>query len=173
MIIKTFTKEIKMKKILSFVFAFVAITAHAEISDPMSNQFGNTGVVSKQDKVFIKVKNGESSSIGTGSVVVYSTSADDGATIASGSTAGMPAACVIAETCASGAKCLCQKRGYHSAVKFDAAAGAAAAGEAAFHSATAYYVKSNDSVAAGHMHLGTFLDTISATGTVEMVLQIP
>lgn len=162
-----------MKMLIVMALALFALNGHALITDPMSNQFDNTGAVVKKEKVSIKVKNGESSSIAAGSVVVYSTSADNGATVASGSTAGMPVACVMEEACAAGAVCLCQKSGYHPAVLFDAAVGGAVAGEAGFHSATAYYVKSNDSVAAGNVPLGVFLDTISATGSVEMVLGIP
>ncbi len=159
--------------LLVLAVTLFAFNGYALVTDPMSNQFDNLGAVSKYEKVSIKVKNGESSSIAAGSIVVYSTTADNGATIASGSTAGMPAACVLEAVCASGSVCLCQVKGYNAAVLFDAAAGGAVAGEAGFHSATAYKVKSNDSVAAGHVPVGMFLDTISATGSVEMVLGIP
>lgn len=156
--------------LLSLVFTLFAFNAVAVITSPMSNQFSNTGAVSNYEKSFIKVKNGESSAVPAGGIVVYSTTADNGATVASGSTAGMPFACVMESACAAGDVCLCQTKGYHSAVLFDAAAGGAVAGEAGFHSAVAYYVKSNDSAAAGNVPVGVFLDTISATGSVEMVL---
>lgn len=159
----------KFIALLAVVFAF---NANAIITAPYSNQIDNLGTVVIKDKSFIKVKNGESVSVARGKVVVFSTSADDGATIATSATAGAPYACVMDETCASGAQCLCQVKGYHDAVYFDAAAGGASAGEAGFVSdlVAGGYVKSNDSVAAGHVPVGMFLDTISATGTVEMVI---
>lgn len=159
-----------MKKFIFLALALFTLGAYAVITAPISNQFDNTGALVVQDKSFIKVKNGETESIARGSIVVYSVSADNGATIASSTTAGAPYACVLDEACAAGAQCLCQVKGYHDAVLFDAAAGGAVAGEAGFHSAVAYKIKSNDSVAAGHVPVGVFLDTITATGSVEFVI---
>lgn len=159
----------KFIALLAVVFAF---NANAIITAPYSNQIDNLGSVVVKDKSFINVKNGESVTLSRGKIVVFSVSADDGMTVATSATAGAPYACVLDQDIEAGKTGLCQVKGYHDAVYFDAAAGGAAAGEAGFVSnlVAGGYVKSNDSVAAGHVPVGVFLDTISATGTVEMVI---
>lgn len=158
---------------LVLVLTLFAINGHAILTTPMSNGFDNTGTINQKDSVSIRVKNGESSTISSGSVVVYSTSADDGATIASTSTSGVAAACVMKSSCAAGDLCYCQKYGYIESILFDAKYGGAAAGEVVYVSTASYYAASNDDVPSRAIPIAIVLDTISATGSVEAVLIIP
>lgn len=162
-----------MKIMLTVVVMLFAFNSFGLITSPMSNGFDNTGTINQREKSSIRVKNGESSSIAAGSIVVYSLTADDGATVASTSTSGVPAACVMVSACAAGAQCECQKAGYVSGLLFDAKYGGAAAGEAVYVSTASYYSASNDDIPAKAVPVAIVLDAISATGSVEAVLILP
>lgn len=160
-------------KSLFLVFTMLfAFTAQAIVTSPMSNGFDNTGVINQKDKVSIRVKNAESSTIAAGTVVAYSTTADDGATVLINTVSGGNAACVMEEACLPGALCYCQKYGYFSALLFDAKYGGAAAGEVVYASTASGYVASNDDVPARAVPVAVVLDAISATGSVEAVLLV-
>lgn len=162
-----------MKSLILAVVVLFTVTSQAIVTSPMSNGFDNTGTINQKDKISIRVKNGESSTISAGSVVVYSVSADDGATIASGSSSTQSAACVMEASCEAGKLCYCQKSGYVSALLFDAKYGGANVGERLYVSTASYYSASDDDVPARAMPLAIALDTIAATGSVEAVLIIP
>lgn len=161
-----------MKKTLILAFSLMTLTAQAVVTSPMSNDFDNTGAIVKKDDVSIRVKNGEASEIAAGSVVVYSVTADDGATIASSTTSGINPACMIKAACAAGALCYCQKYGYTNSLLFDARYGSAAAGELLYAATASYYVGSNDDMPTRAVPVAQILDAASATGSVEAVLLI-
>ena len=114
-----------MKYLLIFALSITA--AYAIVADPMSNQFDNTGTLVKEDKVYIRVKAGEA--LSAGDVVIFDTTADDGATVSHTSELGGFSACVVEKALASGATGKCQVYGKasvnHSGFGDNATAGGA------------------------------------------------
>lgn len=175
-----------MKKIVLLIAMLTATLAFAIITDPMSNQFDNTGAVSKRDKAFISVKNSSGSTVSDGWVMVYSTSTDDGITVTTSTTNGTTAACVVADgsgSIADGAMIpKCQVFGYHSGVQFGSNLSqptTATAGEAIFVTNAAGKVsglsatETDTALEVVKLHkIGIALDTSTTSGVIESFLNL-
>jgi hypothetical protein len=150
-----------MKKLVVIALLF-AITAQAEIG-----RFGGSSATTDPEVKYLKVKNGESSSVAKGTVMKPSASADDGVT-ALKATSGTRAICVMAQTCAAYAFCKCQRYGYFNGV-LAAATGdnISAGGPIAVDTVTGKV----SSLSTGHV-IGIALDASTATEAIEAFIQL-
>jgi hypothetical protein len=155
-----------MKLMLALLFTLTAFSAFGQ-----GGVYTAAGAVKTQKKEFIPVVNSASSTLSLGQVVCNDLTADDGIAVDFCATSGFPPKCVIAQTsCAVGAQCKCQIKGVHEAVDFDPTQGNAVAGDAAFaHTDGNSYGDRSDT---GKQSFGTFLDAASATGTVQVDLNL-
>lgn len=169
----------KIMRLLSVLFALLmSFEAFALINQDGSSSFDATGTVKDREQIFIRVKNGSSSSAAVGTAMSVSTSADDGVTHTISTGEGDEAvSCIVSGSAiAAGATGKCQVYGYHSAVLFDSFTGTyATAGESAYVSGNRDgYVHGypEASVATKAKRVGVFLDAATATGSVEVFLNL-
>jgi len=160
-----------MKFLIATILSVATMAAYALITDPMSNQFDNTGTLVKEDKVFIQIKAGEA--LTAGDVVIFDVTADDGATVAHTSELGGFSACVVEKTLASGATGKCQVYGKasvnHSGFGDNAVAGSALY---ASNDALGGKVTGITSPAASDHPIGVALDALSATESIEAFIRL-
>lgn len=159
--------------ILSILFAFTAIADIGPSNRSVAPD--NTGAVSsdKLDKYFITVKNQSGGALVSGDVVILDVANDDGYSVTSSTTAGAVPHCVLDESCADDAFCKCQTYGLKTDVNFTPDQNNAAAGGQAFLSETqAGKSDAITSVGAGDRPIGVFYDAASASGDVEVFIQL-
>jgi hypothetical protein len=141
-------------------------------SNISSTSIDATGTIKAHDKISIMVKAG--AALTKGQSVTYDLTADDGFTVIPADAVGEKVACIIEETVASGAMGKCQVWGFSDSVLFAsaAAANAATAGELGYASTTSGYIKAipQASVAAYYAPVGQFLDSDSATGSIQFFI---
>lgn len=129
-----------------------------------------TGAVKFQKKEFISVVNSSSSTLAKGSVVCFDITDDNAIGVDLCATAGFKAAGVITASCAVGARCLAQTKGYFADIlfKYVATTNSVAGGVLyATNDGKAYAA----TAAAGLVPLGIALDvSASADGVLEAVL---
>lgn len=165
-----------MKMFLFALIATMTFTASALIN-PVNRstnlKYDGTVVSGSLEQHFINVKNTSGSSVAIGQVMVLDLTADNGFS-ATTSTSDLAAPiCVMAVTCASNALCKCQKYGYFSAALFDAGPAPATAGKKAFlSSGAAGYIVGKNSPAATDYPVGIFYDSTSASGSIELFIQL-
>lgn len=159
------------------VFTALMLSAFGAFSEEGPNRRGSldaTGSFAGPDeKFFISVKNGSGGALVSGDVVILDVSADDGYTVTTSTTAGAVPHCVLAEACASLAMCKCQTYGLASDLNFTPDQNNAAAGGQAFISESqAGKSDAITSPAAGDRPIGVFMDAATATGDVEVFIQL-
>jgi hypothetical protein len=166
------------------LFSFLlTLSAYAIITSPISNDFNSAGTLTRKDKVFIKIRNKSGASLASGSVVVWDTTFDDGASVTTTTTVGAQnVACVVGgQAIAANAVGLCQVYGLHQYVKFSTGrtsaitGGTSTAGSFVFASSDKGYAVGLDTAThtAVHKPFGTFLDSESAgTSQAEVFINL-
>lgn len=154
------------------VLVFVAFSAHALITDPMSNQLAADGSVFKQEAVYINVKS--ASAVVQGDVYAFDTTADDGITVMAVAAEGDSAACIAAQASAANKLFKCQVYGFANFVNFDPSGGgeAAVAGSAGYASLVPNKVTGVSSPSAVDYPVGIFLDASSTTGDIDFFIKL-
>ena len=161
---------------------FLSVTAFADLG-PVGNSFfqqlDGTAVSGSIEKWFINVKNVSGGALADGTVVVPDTTEDDGYSVTTSTTAGSTPLCIIAKedgsSCADDAVCRCQTYGLNSGVLFDSTSASATAGQSAYISeSNAGYVEAEPtaSLAAFDKPIGVFLDTVAASGDVQLFIKL-
>lgn len=165
-----------MKKIILVLLSLFAFTVGAEYCDFASG----TSVSLKADgsikdgvveKCFINAINRSGGTLAVGTVTVWETTEDDGASVTTSATAGAIPACILVESCADDAACKCQVSGLFDSVLFDSTNANATAGQSAYISENnAGYVQGESlgSVVATDVPVGVFYDSASASASVEL-----
>lgn len=164
-----------MKKLLFMLSMLTIATAvFAEEGPNRRGSLDGAGSFNGPDeKFFISVKNGSGGALVSGDVVILDVTADDGYTATTSTTAGAVPHCVLAEACASTAMCKCQTYGLKSDLNFTPDQNNAVAGAQAFISESqAGKADAITSVGAGDRPIGVFMDASSATGDVEVFIQL-
>lgn len=170
-----------MKKLINVLFLFGIFMATQTFADVghfgSSTALDNTGTLKSGsiEQFFIWCKNTSGATVDAGAVVVADTSADDGYSCTTSSTAGAIPICVMAESCAASSNCKCQTYGYMADATFDDTNGAATAGQAAYISENyAGWVQANPltSVSAFDVPIGVFYDSPSASADVELFIKL-
>lgn len=166
------------------LFALASFNAYALIG-----QFGGSAALTAAGAVkagtleqhYIKVRNSHSAALTDGMVVVDDLSDDDGVSVTATTTASLKPRCVISQTsCAVGAMCKCQVYGLHSTAAYDRTATDGSAGDATagyqgyVGETTAGYIEAKPLTRIdGQDHpVGTFLDAESASGAVQMFINL-
>ena len=163
-----------MKKILILFLSLIfTLASHAIVNAPITNTWDNAGTLNHKDIMWIKVKNNTGSALSSGHVVVWDTSADDGATVTTSTTRGLPVACVAMETIAIAGYGKCQVYGYHAGVYVNVANNNATAGYGLIGGPTAGYAEPMDHAASPvyqYVQFATLLDSGSTSTTYEAVI---
>lgn len=166
-----------MKMFLKFLFFAVFSLAVNAAIEPV-NRSTNLKIDGSIDsatleKEFINVVNKSGGTLAAGAVVVADTSNDDGASATSTTTAGLMPLCINVNSCAANALCKCQTYGYFSAALFDVGGGNAVAGKPFFIATdSAGYIKTISSPAGSDLHGGIFYDAASASGAIEVFINM-
>lgn len=171
-----------MKLLITLFFIFITSNAFAIIAAPYSNSVDNTGTVTFQDNVFIRVENGNATAIVNGDAVIWDYADLDGVSVTDGSTDGEYPACVVADaSIAVGSTGLCQVYGRHSAVNYENASAnrfftsvGASTGDQLFISSTAGSVEKilNIDQAAWQVPVCIALDASTATGDLDCYINL-
>jgi hypothetical protein len=156
-----------MKKLLVLI-ALLCTSVFAQ------NSFNGDGTI--KDRRFVKtfVKNSASATLAAGATVCHDLTADDGISVDTCAAKGSPAAyCMVTESCAVGKMCECLLEGYTSILKFDGNSDGGVAGAAVYaHTdGLAAGVTVDTTAEAAYKIIGTFLDAVSTSVTVEAYLK--
>jgi hypothetical protein len=123
------------------------------------------------EKKFIKVK--AAAAIAQGQVVSLDLTADDGGTVVLGPTSGLAPICIATKAIASGALGECQTYGLFDYGAFDSTNSAAVAGDMMFMSTNnAGYISARSAKLASEKPLGFFYDAASASGSVQVFINL-
>lgn len=156
-------------KILALVLALVAGEAYAQ-----SRNYKNAaGTVIQNAKVFVAggVINSASAALTEGMVVCPDLTNDDAIGVDLCAAAGDPPLCVIVdESCAVGARCKCQTKGYFAEGAFGAGDGNAVAGKALY--ADTDGTMHGDTSQGEKQPFGIALDASSTTGDLEIYINL-
>lgn len=164
-------------KVLFVFFAFVlTLNASADIGPVnRSSNLSATGSIieGSKEQWFVKVQNKSGGSIAAGAITVWDLTADDGVGVTTSTTAGSTPACIMVAACAANALCLCQWKGYMAAALFGNSGGNAVAGKPFFiNESSAGYIQADASAAAADIPAGIFYDASSATGSIEVFINL-
>ena len=164
-----------MKMIVALLFTAFAMTAHAQ--GPGRNYVDNTGTVKARLAEKVVVINSASSTLNSGEAVCWDLTDDNGIAVDYCAAAGYKPACVIVDTtCAVGARCVCQTKGYMSFAEFAyISSTAATAGQVVYASVDGSVYAIGDGTAANHANkfpVGTALDAKSETGDLEIYIDL-
>ena len=164
-----------MKKLL-LAFTIMAVSFASVAEEGPNRRASLDGAGSFQgpeEKFFISVKNVSGGALESGDVVILDTTEDDGYSVNTSTTAGAVPHCVLQEACADDAMCKCQTYGLISNLNFTPDQNNAVAGGQAFISESqAGKADAITSVGAGDRPIGVFMDAASATGDVELFIQL-
>lgn len=172
-----------MKKLFSFLslvtllFAFGAFDVFAELGP-----YGRSTVedvdgspkAGTEEKYYISVKNVSGAEQAAGTVMAYDATEADGFSVSKSVSETAPVACVLTESCASGAVCkACQVHGMAS-VKFSAGGGSIAPLDLAVVSVwDSGYTSKDSSLVAGQTVIGTYFSTHTVSSeTASVFLKI-
>lgn len=157
------------------MFAFNAVADIGLVNRSTSLDATGTLRSGSLEKFFVNVKNASGGALENGDVVVLDVSADDGYSVTTSTTAGAIPHCVLAVACAVGAVCKCQTYGLKTDVNFDRTNAASTAGFLAFISednAGKIEAEAKASIAGSDYPVGVFMDTVSASGDVELFIRL-
>lgn len=125
------------------------------------------------EKWFINVKNTSGGTLAAGAVMTPDLSEDDGVSFTTSATAGYSPMCILAESCADDKLCQCQTYGIFDAALFDVTAASAVAGKRWFMSTqNAGYIAARVTDLATEVPGGIFYDAASASGTVQVFINL-
>lgn len=169
---------------IALMVAFNTIT-HARTCSS-SYYIDATGTVKQRPICFIKVKNSNGSSLSNGELVSWDAADDDGISVRTVASAGLPVACVVMESISDGKVGKCQVYGYHSAVHFESTAftHTAMGGTRTLAGSSTPYellyqsVIAGDAmaIATGHVTyekpFGVALDAVTSDGTIEAFIEL-
>ena len=131
-----------------------------------------TGAIKNQVKQFGSFVNSASSALTVGMVVCLDNTADDGIAVDFCAGEGFKPVGIITDTsCAVGARCKVQTKGYFSAGKFDYLATATVAGGMLYADVDGDIVRPA-TVLVSHSPLGTSFDAVAADGAIEIFIDL-
>jgi hypothetical protein len=164
-----------MKKLTQFlaicVFTLMAFGARAQQALD-HNSLDATGAVVSRKKSHTFVKNGHDQTLAQGAAVCYSVTADDGITVAKCPADGAWGACMIDESCATGAMCKCLVEGYTAAMLYNGAEDDATAGKLVYvGSEGTFEAELTPSTQNPQKPVGYFLDSTGTSGAVKAYLK--
>lgn len=163
-------------KNLVLLFALMMTSVYAEVClEGRSTTVDLLGNVVNQEICYVNVKNGLGSSIAKGNAVILKAGVEDGFTVTTSATAGAVPHCIMLEACADTKVCKCQTYGYADYLDFDSTNGVATDGGLIFISEdNAGYVESEalGSIAASDNPIGSFLESVSASGEVKAFIKL-
>jgi hypothetical protein len=138
-----------------------------------SNSFNADASVKSRRSVFTYVENGQGAAFDAGDIVCHDIGEDDGVHADYCDNIGDPAYCMVMEACNDGAMCKCLLEGYTSVLDFDGSGEAGTAGTAvvADIDGNSAGVSGSSSTEAAYKIIGTFLDTVSTSTTVEAYIK--
>lgn len=168
-----------MKKLLLlFALAVMAFTGQVQAYDCLSGRsvsldFDGSIKDDVVEKCYMKAINRSGGTLAAGSLVVWDTANDDGASVTTSTTAGANPACIYVESCADDAACKCQVSGLYDSVLFDSDNHQATAGNSAYLSENnAGYVQGEATPVVTDHVVGMFYDSASASASVELMIQL-
>jgi len=125
------------------------------------------------EKHFMNVINNQGATLAVGTAVALDVVTDDGASVVTTATSGMSPLCIMAVSCADNALCECQTYGIFDAALFDSTAAASVAGKRFYMSTNnAGYISARGTEAATEVSGGVFYDVASASGTVQVFINL-
>lgn len=162
-------------KLITLLFALIlSQTAFAEVC--VSGRGANldyAGAPANIEKCSISVLNKKGSTLAAGTAVVLDTSNDDGASVTTLTTAGLSPHCIIEKSCAANKMCDCQTYGLSAVALFDPTGANSVAGKRWFLSTNnAGYISARGTDLATEVAGGVFYDVASATGAVEIFINL-
>lgn len=150
-----------MKLILALVITLASFGAIAQ----SNNSLDATGTVKNQAKQYLAVVNGSAGALTKGMAVCFDLTDDNGVTVDLCAAEGYKPVGVVTDTsCAVGARCLLQTKGFFAYGKFDYLATATIAGGMVYADADGDIVRPA-TVLVSHFPIGTSFDAVSADST--------
>lgn len=156
-----------MKIVIALLFALTAQSVFA-----VGGTLDGTGAVKSQNKEYVPVVNGASAALTAGEAVcadLGESAGDNGIHVDYCTASGVSIGLIVDTSCAVGARCKVQTKGVFEAGVLDVTRGNAVAGDPAFvHTDGSLY---GDTTPADNIqHVGVFLDSSSASGTIQVFL---
>jgi hypothetical protein len=163
-----------MKLFTALFFMICALTVSAQ--GVGRNYVDAVGTVQSRMAEKIVVVNSASAALTNGEAVCWDLTADDGVSVDYCAFAGQRAACMVVDTsCAVGARCVCQTKGYFPTAEFVKASGVmATAGRSLYASIDGSIYSIGDAATSqlnGSFPIATSLDS-ATTGDLEVYLDL-
>lgn len=125
------------------------------------------------EKWFINIKNTSGGTLAVGTAMTADLTEDDGVSFTTSATAGYSPACILVESCADDKLCQCQTYGVYDSALFDVTNSSAVAGKRWYMSTNnAGYISARASESASEASGGIFYDAASASGTVQVFINL-
>jgi hypothetical protein len=163
-------------KLLIASLLFISLSASAfvgTVGRSTALKYDGTVEAASVEKHFINVKNAYGSSISAGAAVILDLTADDGASVTISTGAGYSPLCIMDKACAANKLCKCQVYGIYDAALFDSTSTAAVAGKRWVMSTNnAGYISARTTDLATEAQGGIFYDAASASGTVQVFINL-
>ena len=151
-----------MKLILALIMTVTAFNAFAQ----SNNSLDATGTVKSQAKEYLAVVNGSAGALTKGMAVCFDLTDDNGVTVDLCAGEGFKPVGIVTDTsCAVGARCLLQTKGYFAAGKFDYLATATVAGGMIYADIDGDLTRPV-TVLVSHFPIGTTFDAVAADSVV-------
>lgn len=129
-----------------------------------------TGAVKTQNKEYVAVVNSAAAALTVGEAVCADLTADEGISVDYCTGTGLPLGIIVDTSCAVGARCKLQVKGVFEAAVLDVTQGNAVAGDLAYvHTDGSLF--GDTTPADGITAVGAFLDSASASGTIQVLLK--
>ncbi len=155
-----------MKMLISLFFALVVSASAFAVG----GSYDATGAVKSQNKEFVAVVNSAPATLTVGEAVCADLTADDGIAVDYCTATGLPLGIVVDESCAVGARCKLQTKGVFETAVLDVTQGNAVAGDLAYaHTDGSLF--GDTTPADGITAIGAFLDSASASGTIQVLIK--
>lgn len=158
-----------MKLMLALLFTLTALPAFSALG--VGGSYDATGTVKTQNKEYVAVVNSAAGALTVGEAVCADLTTDDGVGVDYCTASGVPLGMIVDTSCAVGARCKLQTKGVFETAVLDVTRGNAVAGDPAFvHTDGSLY---GDTTPADNIqHVGVFLDSASASGTIQVLLTL-
>jgi hypothetical protein len=154
-----------MKLMLALLFLATAFSAFGQ-----GGVYDLPGTVKTQKKEYIAVVNSASAALTVGEGVCADVTADDGVAVDYCTATGLPLGIIVDTSCAVGARCKLQVGGVFESAVLDVTQGNAVAGDLAYvHTDGSLF--GDTTPADGITAVGAFLDSSSASGTIQVILK--
>jgi hypothetical protein len=163
---KNLLKGKTMKTAFTIFFALIVSASAFAVG----GSYDATGAVKTQNKKFTSVVNSASATLTVGEAVCADLTADDGIAVDYCTATGLPLGLIVTSSCPVGARCLLQTEGVFEAAVLDVTQGNAVAGDLAY-AHTDGSVFGDTTPADGISAFGVFLDSASASGTIQVLIK--